>query len=129
MIVVDASIVVELVLGTAAGSAIAKRIAKCPILHAPHLLDVEVVQVVRRYERAGAITAARTARAVAALVQLDFERHAHDMLLRRVFDLRPNLTAYDAVYIALAEGLGIPLVTRDQRLANAPGVRATVEVW
>jgi predicted nucleic acid-binding protein len=128
VIVVDASVVVELVLGTAAGSAIAGRIAQCSVLHAPHLLDVEVVQVVRRYERSGAVSAARALRAVSVLAQLDLERHSHEGLLRRVFDLRPNLTAYDAIYVALAEGLGLPLVTRDERLVDAPGVLATVEV-
>ena len=60
---------------------------------------------------------------------LDLQRHAHEPLLERVWELRKNLTAYDAVYVALAEGLRAPLVTCDARLAHAPGIRASVELF
>jgi len=112
MIVLDASAVVELVLGTRNGGLVSKRLASPQLsLHAPHLLDVEVVQVLRRYARTGAVTSARAEIALRDLSQLGVRRHEHAMLLPRVWELRANLTAYDAVYVALAEALDAPLLT------------------
>ena len=129
MIVLDASVVVELVLGTEAGRAIADRISDPGLgLHVPHLLDVEVAQVVRRYVRAGQVTAERGRIAIDLLLDLDVARHPHDALLPRVWELRDNLTAYDAAYVALAEALDAPLLTRDGGLARAPGHTATIEM-
>jgi len=129
VIVLDASAVVELVLGTAVGRLIAERIAEPTLaLHAPHLLDVEVAQVVRRYVLGGQVTEERGKRALDHLLALDIERHSHDTLLSRIWALRNNLTAYDAAYVALAEALGTPLLTRDRGLAGAAGHSALIEL-
>jgi predicted nucleic acid-binding protein len=127
-IVLDASVVVELLLGTSRGQHVARRIGGMEELHVPHLLDLEVAQVVRRYERTRALTPTRAQQVVADLAVFDVTRYPHDVLLPRVWELRRNLTAYDAVYIALAEVLGAPLLTSDRKLAGAPGHRASVEV-
>lgn len=98
-------------------------------LHAPHLLDVEVSQVVRRYWRAGDISAARGEEALLDLADLPIQRYSHEPLIGRVWQLRHNATAYDAAYIALAEGLGAVLLTLESALARIPGLRAPVEVF
>lgn len=129
MIVLDASAIVELLLGTPRGRAIADRIADPALgLHVPHLADVEVAQALRRYEREGDLDAEEARSAIEALGALDIERHAHDLLLNRVWALRENLTAYDAVYVALAEALDSRLLTCDARLARAPGLSRCVEL-
>ncbi|MHC4960121.1 MAG: type II toxin-antitoxin system VapC family toxin [Planctomycetota bacterium] len=129
MIVLDASAAVELILGTPNGRRVAERIADPRrSLHAPHLLDVEVAQVLRRYERSRVVDAERATAALRDLGQLGIRAHEHAILLPRVWELRANLTAYDAVYVALAEGLDAPLLTLDTRLASAPGHRARIEV-
>ncbi len=97
-------------------------------LHAPHLLDVEVAQVIRRYAANGDIDAGRGRAALDDLADMNLQRYPHGFLLPRVWDLRENITAYDAVYIALAEALDAVLLTRDQRLARAAGHRARVVV-
>jgi predicted nucleic acid-binding protein len=97
-------------------------------LHAPHLLDVEVAQVIRRYAANGEIDQERGRAALDDLADLPLRRYPHDFLLPRVWNLRHNLTAYDAVYVALAEALDAALVTRDQRLAVATGHHARVEL-
>ena len=129
MIVLDASAVLELLLATSAGRRVASRIADPGIaLHVPHLVDVEVTQALRRCEASDDIDAADAALAIAALRELPLERHGHDALLDRVWAIRRNVSAYDAVYVALAEVLGASLLTCDARLARAPGVagRATL---
>ena len=98
------------------------------VLHAPHLLDVEVAQVLRRLERAGAVGERRAGEALDDLRALRLVRHEHLPLLTRAWALRHNLSAYDALYVALAEGLGAPLLTLDRRLADAPGHGAEVRV-
>jgi predicted nucleic acid-binding protein len=125
----DASAVVELVTATALGARVAARIADPEVgLHVPHLADVEVAQALRRWERAGELDAESAEAALSAYRQLDVERHAHEPLLARMWDLRQNLTAYDAVYVALAEALDARLITCDARLARAPGVARRVEL-
>jgi predicted nucleic acid-binding protein len=129
MIVVDASVMLELLLGTPLAGRIMDRLFEPPVaLHAPHLLDVEVAQVLRRYAARGELPARRGAAALRLLEGFPIRRHAHVPLLARAWALRANLTAYDAMYVALAEALGAALVTRDARLAAAPGSRARVEV-
>jgi predicted nucleic acid-binding protein len=129
VIVLDASAVIELLLQTATGKRVARRIAaRSQGLHSPHLVDVEVLQVLRRWEARGALSSDRAAEAVVDLAQLDLRRHPHDVLSSRIWELRANVTAYDAAYLALAEALRAPLLTTDGRLARAPGHRATVEV-
>ena len=97
-------------------------------LHAPHLIDLEIAQVLRRYCMSNEIRAERAEEALADLEILGIYRHSHDLLLPRVWQLRHNVTAYDAAYLALAEALSAPLLTADRRLARAPGHWATVEV-
>ena len=129
MIVVDASALLEVLLRTPAAKAVEQRLFDTGrTLHAPHLLDVEIAQVIRRYEASGEIDAERGRIALADLTDLPLRRYPHDFLLPRVWELRNNLTAYDAVYIALAEALDAPLLTRDQRLAGAAGHHAQVEL-
>lgn len=129
MIVLDASIVLEVLLRMPAGVAVEERLFDPDeTLHAPHLLDLEVAQVLRRYAFAGEVDAARCSDAVDDLASLPLTRYPHDFLMRRVWELRGNLSAYDAVYVALSEALDAPLLTRDRRLAQAPGHAARVEV-
>ena len=129
MIVLDASALVELLLGTDAGRRVALRIADPAIaLHVPHLADVEVTQALRRYAREGAIGSDTAAAALEDLRALDLERHGHEPLLERIWALRDNLTAYDAAYVALAEALEGTVLTCDGRLARAPGLSRRVEL-
>lgn len=128
MIVLDASALVELLLNTALGQAVATRIADPALgVHVPHLADVEVTQALRRYAMDGDLEAADAAAALDDLRALDLARHAHEPLLDRVWTLRKNLSAYDAVYVALAEALDTVVLTCDGRLARAPGVARRVE--
>jgi predicted nucleic acid-binding protein len=129
VIVLDASAAIEWLLQTAVGARVEERIfSHAATLHAPHLLDIEVAQVLRRYVRAGIITPSRGQEALEDLFDLSLTRYPHDVLLGRVWDLRNNLTAYDAAYVALAEALDAPLVTCDGKIASAAGHRARVEV-
>jgi predicted nucleic acid-binding protein len=129
VIVVDASAVLETLLRTPAAAAVEGRLFDSrQTLHAPHLIDVEVAQVVRRYAAAGELDAERGREALADLADFPLLRYPHDLLLQRIWELRNNLTAYDAAYVALAEVLGAPLLTRDRRLAAAPGHHAKVEL-
>ena len=129
MIVVDASAVLDALLRTPAAKAIEKWLFDPEqTLHAPHLLDVEVAQVIRRYAAKGELDHDRGRAALADLADLPLYRYPHDFLLPRVWDLRNNLTAYDAVYVALAEALDAPLLTRDRRLATAAGHHARIEL-
>jgi predicted nucleic acid-binding protein len=97
------------------------------VLHAPHLIDVEIAQVFRRLASAGSLDAPRANEACEDLRALRLVRHPHLPLLDRVWALRENLSAYDGLYIALAESLESPLVTLDERIARAPG--HTAQVW
>ncbi|MEO8340013.1 MAG: type II toxin-antitoxin system VapC family toxin [Nitrospirota bacterium] len=129
MIVVDASVVIEVLLNTPAGIQMADQFFDPDeTLHAPHLLDVEVAQVLRRYARTGELDAARGLQALEDLVDFPLTRYPHDLFLFRIWELRHNVTAYDAAYIALAEALGALLLTRDAALASAPGNRARIEL-
>jgi predicted nucleic acid-binding protein len=129
LIVLDASAVLELLLGTRTGAAVARRIAPSrESLHAPHLIDLEVAQALRRYARSGQLSDGRCAEALQDLADLDIRRYPHDVLLPRIWGLRRNATAYDAAYLVLAESLPAPLLTADAKLAKIPGVHARVEV-
>ena len=129
MIVVDASALLEVLLRTPTAPAVERLLfASQQTLHAPHLLDVEVAQVIRRYAANRDIDSERGRMALADLADLALLRYPHDFLLPRIWSLRNNLTAYDAAYVALAEALGAPLLTRDRRLAAASGHRAQIEL-
>ena len=129
MIVLDASAALELLLATPRGRRVARRIASPEeTLHAPHLIDLEVAQVLRRYVDRGALGEERARQALGDLLDLDLARYPHEIFLRRIWDLRHNATAYDASYLSLAEALGAPLLTADSRLADVPGTEARVEV-
>jgi predicted nucleic acid-binding protein len=128
VIVVDASALLEFLLRTPAAAGVEARLFGGDTLHAPHLLDLEVAQVLRRYERGGDLAARRGEEALADLDSLRIERYPHHLFLPRIWALRGNVTAYDACYLGLAEALDAPLVTRDRRLAGVPGHRARVEV-
>lgn len=129
MIVLDASAVIEWLLQSPAGTKIEKRLfSPSESLHAPHLLDVEVAQVLRRYVREKIISAQRGQEALEDLADIALSRYPHDFLIPRVWELRATLTAYDAVYVALAELLDAPLLTCDGKIASAPGHSANVEV-
>jgi predicted nucleic acid-binding protein len=127
VIVLDASALVELLLGTPAGRIIASRIADPALgLHVPHLADIEVAQALRRYVNEGELDGEAAAIALGDLRALDLQRHAHEPLLERVWELRRTLSVYDAVYVALAEVLDTVLLTCDGRLARAPGTTRRV---
>jgi predicted nucleic acid-binding protein len=98
-------------------------------LHAPHLLDLEVTQVLRRLALQGVVPVHRVDEAVRDLLDLRITRYPHLVLLPRIWRLRHNFSAYDAAYIVLAEKLGAALVTRDARLASASGHAAPVELF
>lgn len=127
--VLDASAVVALLLRSSTGARVVDRIRDPEdVIHVPHLMFVEVAQVLRRHVQAGVITADRGRRSVVYLGDLSAARHSHEPLLGRMWELRDNLTAYDAAYVALAESLEAPLVTLDAKLANAPGHQAQIEL-
>jgi predicted nucleic acid-binding protein len=127
VIVVDASAVLEVLLNTPAAPRVAERMfAPGETVHAPHLIDLEVAQVLRRFALAGELTGARGQEAIEDLIDLPMTRYPHDALLSRIWILRRNVTAYDAAYLALAEALGATLLTRDAALASALGHRARV---
>ena len=129
MIVLDASAVLELLLATPQGTSVRRRIDSArETLHAPHLIDLEVAQVLRRYMVSKLLRADRARQAIDDFMALDIEKYAHEPLLNRIWQLRANVTAYDAAYLALAEALAAPLLTFDAKLANAPGHSARVEL-
>jgi predicted nucleic acid-binding protein len=128
MIVLDASAAVELLGDTQAGKGIVARLSGERILHAPHVLDLEVASAFRRQLALGAVEAERIARALALHQKLRIMRHPHYPYMDRIWGLRHNFSAYDACYIALAEALGATLLTRDRALASARLRRGNVEV-
>ena len=129
MIVLDASALIDLLLREEGVKAIEDRVfAPGESLNAPHLIDLEVAQVLRRYRLAGELSDSRAENAFDDLAALPLQRYPHDILLPRIWELRHNATAYDAAYLALAEALDAPLLTRDRRLAASRGHRARIEV-
>jgi len=129
MIVLDASAMVDWLLQTSSGQRIEERIfSRNESLHAPHLLDLEVAQVLRRLAHQGVISEQRADEAIRDLLDLRLTRYPHLVFLPRIWQLRHNLSAYDAAYVALAEKLGAALVTRDARLSSAWGHTATIEL-
>jgi predicted nucleic acid-binding protein len=130
VIVVDASAVVEVLLDTPGGAAVAAVMeAAGAAIHAPELIDLEIAQVLRRMETRQLISRRLAEELVIDARLMPITRHSHAPYLGRVWELRHNLTAYDAAYLALAEGLGASLVTCDAAFAAVRGRRAKVEVY
>jgi predicted nucleic acid-binding protein len=129
VIVIDASALIEMLLVTGVGMRVRARLSReQDTLHAPHLLDLEIVQVLRRGCLIGGLQPHRAAEALADLDGLRIVRHPHEPHVPRIWQLRNSLTAYDAAYVALAEALDSPLITRDGRMASAHGHRAKIEL-
>ena len=128
MLVVDASVIAPFVAdGGPDGEAVRVRL-RGETLAGPDLLRIEVLSVIRRQTASGTLTTRQANRAVDELLGLPMTVYPTAPLLRRAWELRGNVTAYDACYVALAEGLECTLLTADRRLANAPGVRCVVDV-
>lgn len=129
MIVVDASAVLEVLLDPVATLAIQRRLFdRRESLHAPHLLDLEIAQGLRRYVWGGDLTTQRGKQALADLADFRILRYPHHLFLSRIWALRHHLTAYDAAYLALAESLGARLLTCDGKLAATSGHRVRIEL-
>lgn len=127
LLVLDASVLFEVVADTPTAEPIRRRIEGSEQV-APHLIDAEVLSVVQRWARAGELDRTAAVQALDDLRDWAGERVAHRSLLRRAWELRGKVRAYDALYVALAEALGVPLLTRDTRLARAAGPRCHIEV-
>jgi predicted nucleic acid-binding protein len=128
MIVVDASVLFEVVADTPGSESIRERLAADPDHAAPHLIDVEVFGVIRREWLRGALDATAAAQAVTDLRDWPGERYGHRPLLERAWELRDTVRGWDAVYVALAEALDVSLLTTDGRLATARGPTCAIEV-
>jgi predicted nucleic acid-binding protein len=126
---VDASAAVEWLLQLSGAGRVAEKLfLAASDLHAPHLLDVEVTQVLRREVAAGSLAPTRAFEGLQDFLDLPITRHPHEPFLWRIWELRQNLSAYDAAYVALAETLGATLLTCDAKIAGASGHDAQVEV-
>jgi predicted nucleic acid-binding protein len=129
VIVLDASVLANVVGDDGDDGDLARElVANEPDVSLPDLADVETASVLRKRWLAGDLEARRFAGAIEDLAALPFARYPALPFLRRIYDLRQNLTAYDAIYVALAEALGCALVTADERIARAPGVRCPVRL-
>lgn len=128
MLVVDASVVAVALGDDGPDGDRARARLRGEVLAAPELIDLEVLSVLRRQSAAGRLDERRARLALDDLADLPIERARHVLLLRRCWELRDNLTVYDAAYVALAEALDARLLTADARLAKAPGIRCAVEV-
>lgn len=129
MIVIDASALLEILLRTRRSDRLTERaLTASERLHAPHLLDIEVTHVLRRLVQRREITNVRAEQALDDFAMVLIQRHEHGSLLRRIWQMRDTLTAYDGAYVALAEALGAPLLTCDGKLARARGHDATIDL-
>jgi predicted nucleic acid-binding protein len=128
VLVVDASVLVVALADDDVDGDTARAALRGAALAAPGIVDLEVLSVLRRQLATGLLDAPRAALAVVDLDDLPLERASHRPLLPRCWELRHNLTPYDASYVALAEALGAALLTADTRLAAAPGLRCEISV-
>ncbi len=128
MLVVDASVLFEVVADTPRSESLRTYLAADDDQLAPHLIDAEVLSVIQTKRRVGALDATAAGQAVTDLRTWPGERWPHQLLLDRAWELRNNVRSYDALYVALAEAMGATLVTLDERLARAPGLACRVVV-
>ena len=124
MLVLDTSALLDALAEIQPDPALVRRLADDSDLHAPHLIDIEILHALRGLVRAGKLSPDRAEDVRTDVSDLAITRYAHEPLADRIWALRDNLTAYDAAFVALAEALNAPLVTCDARLANAPGVNS-----
>lgn len=129
VVVLDSSALVAVLIGDPASDPIRDRISPLGTVHVPHAIDLEVVHALRRLVAAGELSADRAFDAIAELSTMRLFRHRHVPLLGRMWELRDNLSAYDAAFVALAESLSLPLVTCDSRIGGAPDVRTQIEYY
>lgn len=129
MLVVDTSAVLEAIVAVDPAPGLIELLAGDGDLHTPHLIDIEVLHALRRLNAIGELSEERASDARADFRELAMVRYPHVSLSNRIWELRHNLTAFDAAYVALAEALEVPLVTCDRRLSDAPGHTAEVEVY
>jgi len=129
VIVVDASVLATALVDDGPDGELARlRLVEARSLHAPHLIDLEVLSVLRRQAAEGRLSDRRATLAIEDMLDLAIVRYPHFVLVLRSWKLRDNLTPYDAAYVTLAEALGCPLVTADRRIAGAPGLSCRVEI-
>ena len=128
MLIIDASVLFEVVADTPSSAALRQRLLLDPDHAAPHLIDAEVHAVIQRQYLNGRLDLTAATQAIEDLRAWPGERWSHRPLLERAWQLRDNVRSYDAMYVALAEAMNAPLLTLDKRLAAAPGLRCIVEV-
>jgi predicted nucleic acid-binding protein len=128
VIVLDASAVVEVLMHSSMRAVLSQRLHRTRLVHAPHVLDLEVASALRRQCTLGSLTQARAHQALEDFRKMRVLRHRHTPYLARIWEFRNNFTAYDACYLALAEALDATLLTRDRTLASARLQRGNVEV-
>jgi len=129
LLVVDTSAAIDALLADPPAAGLVERLSEGGELAGPHLIDVEVMQALRRLVRTGAVSEERATDARADFADLALTRYPHEPLADRIWELRNNLTAYDASFIALAESLDVPLLTCDRALVGVPGCSAVVELY
>lgn len=129
MIVVDASALVNVLIEQPPNAALISRLESSGELHAPHLLDIEILSVLRRLCASGLLADDLADIALRSFDRIPITRYPHTSLRERIWELRHSITAYDATYVALAEVLVLPLVTTDGRLARSHGHRAAIESY
>jgi predicted nucleic acid-binding protein len=130
MIVLDSSVLLPALVDRQVGNGalIRELLRRDDEIHAPHLLDLEILQALRRLVWRREVTVEHAVAALEDFVDFPMERYPHSVFIDRIWELRDNITAYDAAYIALAEALGATLLTADKRLAAANGIGCDVEV-
>jgi predicted nucleic acid-binding protein len=129
MLVVDSSAVLAALVARPPMAQLLDRLNEDPDLHAPHLIDVEILHALRRLVARKSLSEDRAADVLRDFVELSIVRYPHLPLMIRIWELRQNLTAYDATFVGLAELLDAPLLTCDSRLASAPGHDARIELF
>lgn len=129
MLVVDTSAVLDALVAREPAPGLVERLATDADLHAPHLIDIEILHALRRLNAVGELSDDRATDARADFAELALVRYPHFELSARIWELRHNLTAYDAAFVVLAESMKVPLVTCDARLKAALGHAAEVELF